>query len=234
MSTSRWAALSSAVLITVLTVAGALGLGPAAAMGDTSSGRSFAAIAQARHPEAQPVGDNQDAGQTEDSAADARTDDWLTIDKRQVSDSPESANPSKPVSTRLPAKSGAGKRIVFDESAQRVWLVAADDDVVRTYLVSGAKNEDLLKSGQYHVFSKSREAISFDQKETMNYMVRFTTGKNAAIGFHDIPANHNGTLAQSRDDLGTTRSAGCIRQWIADARALWEFAPVDTLVVVIP
>lgn len=265
MTTSRWAASSSAVLITVLTVAGALGLGPGAAMGETAKARSLAAIAEVDNQGAEPAGDSvgvvpsdsrageaptgaqPDAAQPETQPDEAQpeaqpdkaqpetqTDDWLTIDKPPVRDSDESASPSESTSTALPAKSGAGKRIVFDESAQRVWLVAADDRVVRTYLVSGAKDEELLKPGSYHVYSKSRDAISYNLKETMNYMVRFTAGENAAIGFHDLPAYHDGALAQSRDELGTPLSAGCVRQWIADARALWEFAPVDTLVVVIP
>ena len=273
MTTSRWAASSSAVLITVLTMAGALGLGPVAAMGETVEARSLAVIAEvhdrgaepagdsvgvvpsdsrageaqteaepdAAQPEAQPDGAEPGEAQTEarpdaqpEPQPEAQTDDWLTIDQPPVRDSDEQAGPSQPTSTELPAKSGAGKRIVFDESAQRVWLVAADDRVVRTYLVSGAKDEDLLKPGSYHVYSKSRDAISYNLKETMNYMVRFTAGENAAIGFHDLPAYHDGALAQSRDELGTPLSAGCVRQWVADARALWEFAPVDTLVVVIP
>lgn len=232
MSPSRWAAMSSAVLITVLTVTAALGVGPGAAMAETTGPRSLVAIGQAHNQDSEPPGDTDT--QVEDTQPEARTDDWLTIDEPPVKNTPEPKTPSEPTATELPARSGAGKRVVFDESAQRVWLVAADNDVVRTYLVSGAKDEDLLKPGSYRVYSKSRDAVSYNLKETMNYMVRFTAGDNAAIGFHDLPAHPDGTLAQSRDELGTPLSAGCIRQWITDARALWEFAPVDTLVVVVP
>lgn len=230
MSPSRWAAISSAVLITVLTVTASLGVGPGAAMAETTGSRSLAAIGQAHNQDSEPLGDTQ----VEDTQPEAQTDGWLTIDKPPVRNTPEPKTPSEPTATELPAKSGAGKRIVFDEGAQRVWLVAADNDVVRTYLVSGAKDEDLVKPGTYRVYSKSRDAVSYNLKETMNYMVRFTAGDNAAIGFHDLPAHPDGTLAQSRDELGTPLSAGCIRQWITDARALWEFAPLDTLVVVVP
>ena len=61
----------------------------------------------------------------------------------------------------------------------------------------------------------------------MQYMVRFAHGKRAAIGFHDIPVD-DGELVQTREELGTPRSHGCIRQWRPDARALWRFAPVGT------
>jgi hypothetical protein len=48
----------------------------------------------------------------------------------------------------LPDDSGAGKRVVFDISAQQVWLVEADDSVVRTYPVSGSRY-DQLDTGTY-------------------------------------------------------------------------------------
>ena len=56
-------------------------------------------------------------------------------------------------------------------------------------------------------------------------MVRFAHGERAAIGFHDIPADHDGGLVQTRDQLGTPPSAGCIRQWRPDAVALWRVRP---------
>ena len=65
----------------------------------------------------------------------------------------------------------------------------------------------------------------------MRYMVRFTQGANAAIGFHDIPVL-DGELVQTRKQLGTPLSHGCIRQARPDARALWRFAPLGTTVVV--
>ncbi len=226
MTASRWAAATSAVVITLMTVTGALGIGPAAALAEPPEQSSSAAgSGKSQHPE-----DDASAGGDE-----ASSDDWLIYDEPENEDPPaEDPESSPPVteSTKLPARSGSGKRIVYDESAQRVWLVGRDDNVKRTYLVSGALDEDLLKPDKYHVTSKSRHAVSYDYNETMNYMVRFAFGRNSAIGFHDIPAHHDGSLAQSRDELGTVQSAGCVRQWIADARALWEFAPVGTPVIV--
>lgn len=130
----------------------------------------------------------------------------------------------------LPARSGSGKRVVFDIGDQRVWLVDDDGRVRRTYLVSGSLTDN-LKPGTYEVYSTSRHAIGLDDAGTMQYMVRFTYGQRAAIGFHDIPVK-NGRLLQTRAELGTPRSSGCIRQWRPDARALWDFAPVGTKVVV--
>jgi hypothetical protein len=54
---------------------------------------------------------------------------------------PAKARPS--AAELLPDDSGAGKRVVFDISAQQVWLVEADDSVVRTYPVSGCRYDQL-------------------------------------------------------------------------------------------
>ena len=132
----------------------------------------------------------------------------------------------------VPADSGEGRRVVFDQSAQRVWLVGREGRVLRTYLVSGSV-EDNLDPGTYEVYSRSVKAWGIDDGGTMNYMVRFAYGKRAAIGFHDIPVK-DGEKVQTRSELGTALSGGCIRQWRPDAKALWEFAPQGTTVVVVP
>ena len=127
----------------------------------------------------------------------------------------------------VPDDSGDGRRIVFDQSDQRVWLVDDDESVERTYLVSGSVTDN-LEPGTYSVYSKSEQAWGIDDSGTMQYFVRFTEGTNgAAIGFHDIPID-NGELVQTVDQLGTPQSHGCVRQEREDAIALWEFAPVGT------
>ena len=148
--------------------------------------------------------------------------------ERQVEQSP-GAEP--PTAIGLPEGSGEGKRVVFDISDQRVWLVTARDRVRRTYLVSGSLTDN-LGPGTYEVYSRSRHATGIDDSGTMQYMVRFTQGENAAIGFHDIPI-HRGEKVQTRSQLGSPQSHGCIRQLRADAKVLWRFAPVGAQVVVL-
>lgn len=134
--------------------------------------------------------------------------------------------------TALPADSGTGKRVVFSQSRQRVWLVSADgDQVLRTYPVSGS-TYDNLHPGTFNVYSRSEDAWGVDDSGSMKYFVRFTQGDTgAAIGFHDIPMK-DGRPVQSEAQLGTPMSHGCIRQRRADAIALWNFAPLGTTVVV--
>ncbi len=137
------------------------------------------------------------------------------------------STPTAPADPAVPADSGDGKRIVFDQSDQRVWLVDDDDHVERTYLVSGSLYDNLFP-GTYAVYSKSEQAWGVDDSGTMKYFVRFTQGTNgAAIGFHDIPID-DGQLVQTAAELGTPQSHGCIRQLRSDAIALWDFAPVGT------
>jgi lipoprotein-anchoring transpeptidase ErfK/SrfK len=131
----------------------------------------------------------------------------------------------------VPADSGTGRRIVFDESDQRVWLVAGDESVERTYLVSGSRFDN-LDPGTYSVRSKTRHATAFDNSGTMEYFVHFATGFSEPIGFHSVPRDNEGRIEQTKSQLGTPLSAGCVRQWEPDALALWEFAPVGTTVVV--
>jgi hypothetical protein len=130
-----------------------------------------------------------------------------------------------------PADSGSGRRVVFSEDLQRVWLVTADERVRRSYLVSGSVYDN-LDPGSYEVYSRSERAWGIDDSGTMRWFVRFTQGDNAAIGFHDIPVA-GGTPVQTRAQLGTPLSHGCIRQKESDARALWAFAPLGTRVVVV-
>lgn len=136
----------------------------------------------------------------------------------------------KPALPKLPTQSGQGRRIVFDQSEQRVWLVAADGKIERSYLVSGS-NRDNVRPGSYQVNSRTRYARAYKGSGTFEYFVRFTQGRNAPIGFHSVTAKQ-GELVYAREDLGTARTPGCVEQWRNDAKALWEFAPVGTRVEV--
>jgi lipoprotein-anchoring transpeptidase ErfK/SrfK len=255
--------MSSAAAITVVAVAGAAGFGPGgavraertaaqlsmpsapngqeipepgASMVDTPVGSATpeASDAPAR-PTARPTDpEAAGAGPTDPVTAGAGHTDPVTAGADEASsDSPRNGSTGEPAVASLPARSGTGKRIVYDISDQRVWLVQGDRRVASTYRVSGSRVRGLVAPGSYEVYSKSRHAVSYDYKETMNYMVRFTQGRSAAIGFHDIPRSvDDETPVQTRQQLGTPLSAGCVRQRRADAKALWEFAPVGTTVVV--
>jgi hypothetical protein len=131
----------------------------------------------------------------------------------------------------VPANSGVGRRIVYHNGQQRVWVVEADGWVVRSYLVSGKYRTP--NAGTYQVFSKSRVTSAGHDGITMEHMVRFARGESLAIGFHGIPRDASGRPLQTDDDLGGYRSAGCVRQSSGDAAFLYSWAPVGTTVVVL-
>jgi lipoprotein-anchoring transpeptidase ErfK/SrfK len=131
----------------------------------------------------------------------------------------------------VPPRSGQGRRIVYSNSGQRVWLVDASGAVVDSYLVSG--KEGVPAPGTYQVLSKSPTAFAGHDDITMRYMVRFARGDDLAIGFHSIPNDGTGDPLQSEEQLGEYHSAGCVRQSLEKAAFLYDWASVGTTVVVL-
>lgn len=211
----RLAAAGTSTLVTLVAVLGGTGLLP-----------STASAGQARQP-APPQGAVALSGAQ--ASPDGRREP-LTTSGSGTADKPRVVADEAP---DLPADSGTGRRVVFDIGDQRVWLVArraGADVTLRTYPVSGSVTDN-LRPGTYAVYSRSLNAWGVDDSGSMRYMVRFAHGTRAAIGFHDIP-EVDGAKVQTRDQLGSPQSHGCIRQWRPDARALWRFAPTGTKVVV--
>lgn len=138
--------------------------------------------------------------------------------------------PPPPQFPPLPPDSGWGRRIVYSNSQQRVWLVEWNEGVVGSWLVSGRRG--MPRAGTYRVFSKSRYSSARGGRVRMEYMTRFARGRRLAIGFHSIPVTRRGAPIQTEAQLGTYRSAGCVRQKLSDAKALWDFAAIGTPVVV--
>jgi hypothetical protein len=203
------------MVVTVVAVLGGAGALPSAAEPDDGAIAPAAQTSDERPSSADEQGSGQE-GVGQESAGDTPTGGQALDEK-----SAEKV---------LPADSGRGRRVVYSESRQRVWLVNAHGAVLRTYLVSGSLYDN-LDPGTYSVYSKSQHAWGIDDSGTMKYFVRFAHGDTAAIGFHDIPVDE-GKPVQSVADLGTPQSHGCIRQKRADAIALWDFAPLGTTVVV--
>jgi lipoprotein-anchoring transpeptidase ErfK/SrfK len=205
-------AAGAAAVVTVLAVVGGVGLVDYTTPSDASP-------AQAQVP-ATPDLVRLSGAEPGDDVADRMTERQQSTTSR-----------GRPGPEALPADSGSGRRVVFSEDAQRVWLVGRAGNVRRTYPVSGS-TLDNLDPGSYEVYSRSEWAVGIDDTGVMRWFVRFTRGDSAAIGFHSIPKKHGEPL-QTVAQLGTPQSHGCIRQRDADAKALWDFAPVGTTVVVV-
>lgn len=131
---------------------------------------------------------------------------------------------------------GDGKRIIYSNSEQHVWLVDENNKLVDDYPVSGRKG--IPYAGTYSVFSKSVNAYAPYGGITMQHMVRFvrpgTWGNQWSYGFHSIPRYPNGQPMQTVDELGYYRSGGCVRQEDGKAAALFEWADIGTVVHALP
>ncbi len=127
---------------------------------------------------------------------------------------------------------GSGKRIIYSNTEQRVWLIDADGTLVKTHPVSGRQGVPM--PGTYSVWSKSQKAWAAYGGITMQYMVRFAHGRRLPYGFHSIPVYPDGRPLQLESELGTFQSAGCVRQRLDDAVFLYEWAELGTTVHALP
>ncbi len=128
---------------------------------------------------------------------------------------------------------GTGKRIVYSRAEQRVWAIDDDEDIVRSYLVTGSQYANEVP-GKHEVYSKSETTTAWNGQATLPLMVRWLDTVRGAIGFHGIPKhNDTGEPYQTTAELGTKLSGGCQRQHLLDARFMWEFADIGTPVYVV-
>jgi hypothetical protein len=135
----------------------------------------------------------------------------------------EAKDKAKKPSTALPANSGTGLRVVYSLGAQRVWLVAADDQVIRTFKV--APSSVSPGSGAYTVTSRTVRVLGSDGVEVEDVVIFHTDG-TVVFGF-------SAAVDGAAPNPDSHKKTGGIREAIADAAAMWKFAQVGTRVVVV-
>jgi peptidoglycan hydrolase-like protein with peptidoglycan-binding domain len=132
----------------------------------------------------------------------------------------------------LPENSGSGRRVVYDRAGQRVWAIDDNEQIVRSWLVSGSKYSN-EQPGTHTVYSRSEMSTAWNGQAYLPKMIRYQQTQIGHIGFHAIPRHvSDNTVYQTTDELGTRLSGGCQRQHDLDAEFLWAFADVGTTVVV--
>lgn len=133
----------------------------------------------------------------------------------------------------LPANSGSGRRIVYQRMGQRVWAVDENENIIRSWLVSGSKYNNETP-GTHEVYSRSDMSTAWNGRAYLPKMVRWLKTDIGAIGFHAIPIHKSdNTPYQTDAELGTRLSGGCQRQANLDADFMWDFAQIGTPVVVL-
>jgi len=150
-----------------------------------------------------------------------------------VEPTPTTSTTISEVSLAVPKNSGSGRRIVYSNRQLRVWVINAQGEVIRTFLVSGQRGQP--KKGSY--FVKNQSVSSFSQElesVKFRFMTRFAIGRNGGnIGFHEIPTK-NGVPLQTEAELGTFLGSGCLRSSTQDAKFIFDWAKPGTTVVVVP
>lgn len=131
----------------------------------------------------------------------------------------------------LPGNTGLGRRVVYSNSLQWVWVIDKNDQVVRSMPVSGKRG--VPRPGTYKVTSQSRWSFSLDfEGVTFRWMTRFAKGPQGGnIGFHEIPRK-DGRAMQSYAQLGSFAGSGCVRMATEDVKFIYEWAKPGTPVVV--
>jgi hypothetical protein len=126
---------------------------------------------------------------------------------------------------------GSGRRVIYANREARVWFVEATGELAKTHQVSGRRG--VPNPGRYNVYSKSRYAWAPYDGITMEYMVRFAR-EEWPYGFHSIPIHSDSSPLQTKEQLGTLRSGGCVRQDFDDAKFTFGWAEVGTRVIMLP
>lgn len=133
----------------------------------------------------------------------------------------------------IPANSGSGRRLVYERAGQRVWAVDKNNEIIRSWLVSGSKYNNETP-GAHQVYSRSEITTAWNGRAFLKKMVRWLKTAIGAIGFHQIPVHRSdNTVYQTEAELGTRLSGGCQRQAKLDADFLWSFAKIGTPVIVL-
>ncbi|MDJ0340613.1 hypothetical protein QMK19_11385 [Streptomyces sp. H10-C2] len=140
-----------------------------------------------------------------------------------ASTAPSTKAPPPAKAPALPANTGSGKRVVYGLAAKRVWLVDANDKVLRAYVVAPGSVDPV--PGRYKVTSRTARGTGGDGIP-IEHVVRFATVGNTVIGF-------SSAVDASMPSPDPQKKTGGIRETPADGDELWKLAVIDTRVVVV-
>lgn len=122
----------------------------------------------------------------------------------------------------LPSDSGKGARVVYSLRGDRVWLVAEDEAVSRTFEVEPSAVDPA--PGSYSVTSRSN-AVTGSDGVPVEHVVRFADVDGVVIGFSAAVGGATAPAPKVR--------TGGIRESRADGDAMWRFATIGRKVVVV-
>jgi hypothetical protein len=125
--------------------------------------------------------------------------------------------------TALPTASGQGARVVYGLKAHRVWLVAEDDTVTRSFTVQPSTVDPA--PGEYKVTGRT-DSVTGSDGVPIEHVVLFSKVGTVVIGFS---AARDGSTPKP----DPAKKTGGVRETRVDGNALWDFATLGSTVVVV-
>lgn len=126
-----------------------------------------------------------------------------------------------------PAAKNLEKRIRVDLSEQRLYQ-EVNGVAIASHVVSSGKASTPTPVGTYEVLNKHPRAWSRSASLWMPYWMAF---RKDGYGLHELP-EWPGGKKEGKAHLGTPVSHGCVRVGEGVAKALYEWTPVGTKVVI--
>ena len=127
--------------------------------------------------------------------------------------------------------SGGGKRIVVDLSAQRMY-VYHNGQLLWNWVVSTGRPGQQTAVGHYKVLNKIANAYAYTWGLQMPYWLGIYWAGSLQNGIHALPIQANGQRLWE-GYLGRPVSFGCIILSTANAKTLYNWAPVGTPVDIV-
>ena len=136
-----------------------------------------------------------------------------------------------PMDPPVPANSGAGRRAVYCNSCQWVWIIDADNTVVRDDQIRVALACRRRGRTTSTASSPGRSPPTTRRSRGSGWCRSVWGPNGGGIGFHEIPWQY-GHPVQTVEQLGQALSGGCVRQAHDDAIFMWNWSQIGDTVVV--
>ena len=141
---------------------------------------------------------------------------------------------ASPMKQSPKSAAASGKKIVVDISDQKLTLYE-NGHPISVRAVSTGKRSMPTPLGTFYTRNKIQTAYSRAYGLYMEYWMAFSP--DGRYGIHSLPywrLKNGGRLYEGANHLGTPVSHGCIRQSLANAKSLFDWAPIGTPVHIVP
>lgn len=131
-----------------------------------------------------------------------------------------------------PEPTTAGRRMVFSQSAQQLWVYDESENLLLSTMGSGRRQALYLEKSPLGTFTVMYKKPRACPNLICRSFVGFHQAYAGVVGFHNIPIKR-GHRTHTVAELGQPRSAGCIHLTDAAIKWLYSWAKVGDTVIMI-